>query len=239
MLVAGENNNLCPEGSINPATDIYFTFKDINKYCPEGDIINSKNICTVITCDRQVHAKSLCRKHYLQFKRHGKTFNRTQYDLNEIIIDGDIAYIQLYNKQNEPISKAIIDSDDVNNVKSIRWGLHGKGYVKNQNGKLLHRIILNVDKNDISDHINQNKLDNRKSNLRLVTLSENGFNSKLPSSNTSGVKGVNYHKQSNGYEACLEIDGKRICKLFRTFEDAVDFRKELEQKEPTFYNHLT
>ena len=43
----------------------------------------------------------LCRKHYLQYKRHGKILNRTKYDSNEIKIDNDIAIIFLYNKDGE------------------------------------------------------------------------------------------------------------------------------------------
>lgn len=39
----------------------------------------------------------------------------------------------------------------------------------NDKVKLLHRYLLNYDRKDVIDHINNNPLDNRKCNLRIVT----------------------------------------------------------------------
>lgn len=86
---------------------------------------------------------------------------------------------------------------------------------KRKNGKfyslLMHRIILNLTDNKIKvDHINGNGLDNRKQNLRLATTQENGYNRKVNKNNTSGYKGVVYHKRDKRYQCSIKINGKRI-----------------------------
>lgn len=123
--------------------------------------------------------KIVCMKHYTQFRKFGyfkDNSSRTPRDKNEIIVKGKIAYICLYDKQYNIIAKAIIDADDVEKVKNIKWRLNNNGYVINnsKSSMFLHRRILSV--NDIVDHINGNRLDNRKSNLRVVTKSQNQMN---------------------------------------------------------------
>ena len=123
--------------------------------------------------------KIVCMKHYTQFRKFGyfkDNSSRTSRDKNEIIVKGEIAYICLYDKQYNIIAKAIIDVDDVEKVKNIKWRLNNNGYVINnsKSSMFLHRRILSV--NDIVDHINGNRLDNRKSNLRVMTKSQNQMN---------------------------------------------------------------
>ena len=60
----------------------------------------------------------------------------------------------------------------------------------------------------VIDHINGNPADNRISNLREVTLRQNCQNSKMPKNNTSGIKGVSWHKASKKWRATLNINGK-------------------------------
>lgn len=124
-------------------------------------------------------SKIVCNKHYLQFKKFGyfkDNSPRTSRDKNEIKIDGKIAYIYLYDKQYNIIEKAIIDSEDVPRIKYIKWRMNCNGYIINNSHKnlFLHRLILNVD--TMVDHINGNRLDNRKENLRVVTKSQNQMN---------------------------------------------------------------
>lgn len=132
-------------------------------------------------CRKKLKAdgKIVCMKHYRQFRKFGyfrDNSSRTSRDKNEIIIEGEIAYICLYDRQYNIIAKAIIDADDVEKVKNIKWRLNNNGYVMNnsKSSMFLHRRILGV--NDIVDHINGNRLDNRKSNLRVATKSQNQMN---------------------------------------------------------------
>lgn len=63
---------------------------------------------------------------------------------------------------------------------------------------------------DRLDHINGIKTDNRISNLRECTRSQNSANSNLHSLNTSGLKGVTFHKKSKKWQSAVKVDGKSI-----------------------------
>lgn len=131
----------------------------------------------------------------------------------------------------------IIDSEDYNKIKDYYWSYDGKNYAYSKimlNGKgskiYLHRLILDLkDKNKLADHINGDSLDNRKSNLRVVTPQQNAWNHKKPSTNTSGVVGVS--KSGSKWEASIIFKGENI-KLgrFAEFEDAVKSRLNAEKK---------
>lgn len=148
--------------------------------------------------------KVVCNKHYKQFRKFGcfrDISSRTQRDKNNITIDGNIAYIDLYDKFYNVIARAIIDADDIDKVKYIKWRLNGNGYVINNSSTtmFLHRRILNC--NTIVDHINGNRLDNRKCNLRVVTKSQNQMNVDY-----KGVYLINNQK----WQAKIKIHQKQI-----------------------------
>lgn len=86
------------------------------------------------------------------------------------------------------------------------WWVHkSSGYVVCKlNGKFtaLHRMILGFPDLHV-DHINRNKLDNRRKNLRVVYPSENNLNKGLQRNNTSGKKGASYHKHNNRWTAYI------------------------------------
>lgn len=100
--------------------------------------------------------------------------------------------IRLYNGMH-----AIVDDDDFPVLSEYNWYFHkgrnGDGYAhgklpRGRRNVFMHRLILNAPKGMQVDHINLNKLDNRKSNLRLCTNAENHANSVCRTS--SGYKGV-------------------------------------------------
>ena len=62
---------------------------------------------------------------------------------------------------------------------------------------------------DEIDHINGDKLDNRRSNLRIVTHQQNAFNQKRRITNTSGYIGVSGVKDSDNYEAYIHLHGHK------------------------------
>ena len=82
------------------------------------------------------------------------------------------------------------------------------------------------------DHINHNTCDNRKSNLRLVTRSQNNMNS-TPRKHSSSQPGVSYHKNIKRWIAEVYKDGKKIhIGCFKTEEEAIAARKAAE---PYYY----
>ena len=88
------------------------------------------------------------------------------------------------------------------------------------------------------DHINQNKSDNRISNLRIVTSLENHRNRKKPIDNTSGCVGVNWHKGNKAWQAKITIKGKTLfLGLYTDITDAIRARKKAETKYGFHINH--
>jgi hypothetical protein len=72
------------------------------------------------------------------------------------------------------------------------------------------------------DHINGNPLDNRKENLRICTHKQNGKNYSIPNNNTSGYKGVRWHKRDKIWEAFITVECKqRYLGRFKDIKDAV------------------
>lgn len=72
----------------------------------------------------------------------------------------------------------------------------------------MHRLLTNAPKGSQVDHINGDKLDNRKINLRVCTHSQNQINRGKQKNNTSGFKGVYPQKQSKKYRAKISVNGK-------------------------------
>ena len=60
------------------------------------------------------------------------------------------------------------------------------------------------------DHINRDPLDDRIENLRVATKSQNAANCRIPSNNTSGIKGVAYHKRTGKWQVQIKVRGQHI-----------------------------
>jgi hypothetical protein len=85
----------------------------------------------------------------------------------------------------------------------------------------MHRIVLNPPNDMFTDHINHNKLDNRRCNLRICTRSQNNANNRLSRSNTSGRRGVYWYKQTKKWKAQIKYKGHKLSiGYFLNIEDA-------------------
>ena len=108
-----------------------------------------------------------------------------------------------------------------------------------------HRVIMllvhgSLPKGIQVDHINHDRTDNRLENLRLVTHTENGRNTKMHSTNTTGVIGTTYIKRANQYVAQIHIKGvNHYLGCFKTLEEASAARKAAEIKYGFHENHGT
>ena len=82
---------------------------------------------------------------------------------------------------------------------------------------------------DLIDHDDNNPANNKLSNLRVATTSQNAMNAKVPSDNTSGTRGVSWCPKRNRWRAYITIGGKqRYLGRFAELEDAIKARKEAE-----------
>jgi len=99
---------------------------------------------------------------------------------------------------------ALVDDDDYEYLNQWKWHLK-KGYaLRSKNDKpriIMHRLIMNTPLGMETDHINHNKLDNRKENLRICTNNENHYNLKMRKNNSTGYKGVCLKRKTNKYFA--------------------------------------
>lgn len=191
--------------------------------------------CSVENCHNKVMAKGLCSKHYSQLRRYGKIFKYSSRDkTNHIEILEDHAEIFLIDKNNEICAKALIDLDDVDKVKNIKWhrsDLQRSTYYcisNNSEWRRIHRLIMGVtDKDIVVDHINHNGLDNRKSNLRICTSGQNTCNCLTSKNNKSGHKGVYWSKERKKWCAQISINNKtKGLGRYDTIEEATEAREK-------------
>jgi len=117
-----------------------------------------------------------------------------------------------------------VDPADMVSLSQYKWH-YGGGYARRHNGFRntpipMHRHLLNARKGQMIDHINGDKLDNRRSNLRFCTFAQNGQNAKTPVNNMSGYKGVTWHKRHKKWMAQIMKNGKQWCLGY--FEDATE-----------------
>lgn len=128
-------------------------------------------------------------------------------------IDGDVAYVTLTKGY-----VATIDVADIDVIGDRAWcafeNKHGQVYavrVVRRDGVshsiLLHRALLG-EPDSLVDHRNGDSLNNRRSNLRCASNTQNQWNSKKPCTNTSGVKGVCWRGDKKVWHAKISENGK-------------------------------
>jgi len=123
---------------------------------------------------------------------------------------------------------ALVDDDDFEWINQWKWRFDSGGYAVrevNNTSFYMHRFIMDTPKGMQTDHINRDKLDNRRENLRICNASQNKINEDLRSTNTSGYKGVGYitnkRKRNKRWVATIWKDYKAICiGYFHTPEEA-------------------
>lgn len=124
----------------------------------------------------------------------------------------------------------IVDDSDYEALSAYNWQFDVRGYAARTSGSgypkrrhyRLHREVLGItDPNIHVDHINGDRLDNRRSNLRLCTNGENLRNRGAQKNNTSGFKGVCWNKDRNGWMAQISFQNKKhFLGVFETPEEA-------------------
>ena len=136
-----------------------------------------------------------------------------QYKTNVIKPKDNYAELIIYSADKTKKHTSLIDLEDVQFVEQFSWCIRSRGYVgRIENKKLiqLHRALIKCPDDKIVDHINRNKLDNRKSNLRICDYGKNLRNSSLKSNNASGITGVGIDTKSKNWRARICVNYKNI-----------------------------
>ena len=191
------------------------------------------NKCKVSFCERSSDLRDnghggFCWRHYQQMWKNGRILEKTKYDENEYIDCGNYYEISLRRGRSEQkeVIKTKIDKNDCDKVRLYKWCLMNNGYVYTRTmGKFiyLHHVILGKKSRYDVDHVDHNKLDNRKQNLRHVLHAQNIWNQK--------VNGYYWRKDKKRWVAYLTINKRHIyLGCFINEEDAVAARRRAEQK---------
>ena len=137
--------------------------------------------------------------------------------------------MEIYNRKHELKCMAIIDIDDVERVSKIHWNTNSKGYIFGKiDGKMtrLHHLILdfkwNGNQQYTIDHINRNKLDNRKCNLRIADMTTQNRNRSIQPK----IKKFISMNNSGNYIVKIYTKDKKELYLgtYSTLEEAIKIR---------------
>lgn len=177
---------------------------------------------------------------------------RNKYELKDDYI---ILYIE---RKTGEIFECLIDTEDLPKLKELNrtWSIKIDGrkrtmyvacmiecdYVSNKQKRtqmVMQRFLMGVQgvKNIRVDHINHNYLDNRKSNLRIVTVQNNCLNRKGKNTNNkSGYRNVQWDKIRQKWSVILQINGR--AKRLGSFDDIDEAGLFAEQMRDNYYGEF-
>jgi len=122
--------------------------------------------------------------------------------------------IPLYSRAQRSLF-ALVDDEDYENLIDYRYRLNSKGYAirsHSVDGKeiivAMHRTIMQPPTGLVVDHIDGNRLNNTRANLRVITQQQNLMNRRVFKNNSTGFKGVTF--QHGKWHARIEKDGQAI-----------------------------
>lgn len=196
-------------------------FRDGKYYC---------DYCGKEIINRHVYYLGLRKNHFCNREHFYLSRKNNEYvlykDYAEIIITSKV-----YGKK-----RVKIDLEDVEKCKQYTWSLvyaKDRFYVSNglkTQRMNLHRYVMNCPVNMFIDHKNNDGLDNRKTNLQIVTRKENNENRKLAKNNKTGITGVRWNEGMKRYVVRIYIDKRAKDWYCKTLIEAEKLVKELRNK---------
>lgn len=196
-------------------------------------------LCSVEGCNRKHHGHGYCKAHLKQFNKYGYIKDKDAQYKEDVIQYENYAELIIRDTKGNEVARTKIDKEDIDRICICKWNikenLDGSIYIRNKINGYLHRFILNCNDNDKQvDHINHDTLDNRKSNLRICSSSENRCNVRVGNNNKLGIKNINLTR-NNTYQVRITKNGKVIHKNFKTLEEAIEWRdNKLEELHGEF-----
>lgn len=210
--------------------DFYNYQNNYNKFIGEQ---NNKNICEKCGSTQNVQFcskanKFLCSKHIHQIERFGEVFETTP--KYELLSDGVKLTIFGDKRKEDYCYISYIDLPVVFYSKNVNLNADGRLIV---DGELFHRVIFKDKLNNslTVDHIDKNKKNNRRNNLRICRHQQNDQNKNLLPTNTSRVTGVSKDNRRNKWRAYITIDNvQKSLGSYLTKEEAIKARLLGEKK---------
>lgn len=149
---------------------------------------------------------------------------------NEYTIDNNnVVHVVLRNGK-----EMLCDIEDWNRLKGYTWTTNTNGYASTMRKKehyIFHILVLGKKDGYVIDHIDRNKLNNQKSNLRFVTYQANSINTDVRKNNKTGIKGVGWLENRKKWVARLMINGEnKFLGHYDTKEEAEEAREKAEEK---------
>lgn len=133
---------------------------------------------------------------------------------------------------------AIVDDEDFDELNQQKWFFHSNGYaVGKVDGKAvyMHRVIAGTPSYMLTDHANGDKLDNQRTNLRICTYAQNGYNQRT-NSGSSIYKGVCWITRDKKWRAQITLNKKR--KFLGYFNNEIDAAKAYNEAATEHYGEF-
>lgn len=188
----------------------------------------------------------------LATKKYGETLNQITQQIEETgfrlgnaynFLDNNIVEILYWDTKNNKTIKIYVDYDIWYQHKEITWTVNSNGYawgciVGTKNRVFLHRVVMGIENNQhdfntVVDHIDGNKLNNLKSNLRIVDSELNAKNQPYYNTHnqSTGIRGISYTQDKSAYRVRWIADGKEHAKIFsiNELESAIEFNKQIRK----------
>lgn len=207
------------------------------KTLPKGIVKNKDGYTVIIYGKRRGNyatieeAKKVAKQVYKEIDEQKKLQPK-----NEIIKDGNTLIIKTNNG-----TEIKADVSDYDKLKSIHWRINSNGYAigtHNKKNVSMSRFIMDYIGRLIVDHINGDRLDNRRSNLRIVTHTQNSLNRSSHKGSSSQYIGVSYYNRLKKWVSRATINGKEVhLGSFDTELEAAQVR-ETKIKELSPYSRL-
>ena len=135
---------------------------------------------------------------------------------------------------------ATVDKKDYEYLKQWKWHCDANGYAARpviidgrKSRVIMHRVIAKTPEDMCTDHINMDRLDNRRKNLRVVNKSQNGMNRLINKGREIPYKGVCLRKDTGKYRAYGTQNGKKV--HLGQYDNPTDAARKYNEFAKVFY----